>query len=160
MNEDDLYRSAVANAVAAEEDLSKLSAYSSADLFAALAERTRSATMGMNANGFGTPINIDDLPRDGATSDLGRRIFRRWSRAFHQFICTPDRNDSSARDRLVRALTGKESCTAVIAGMLVASFGASPAVAAVVAALLLKLIFDPAKAEVCETWGTWLEQNQ
>ncbi len=159
MNEDELYRSAFDSAVASERNISDLYARSAPDLYAILAERTQSASRGTTGHGFATPVNIDDLHRDVTTTDLGKRIFLRWSRALHQFACDPDADDVTARDRLVSALTGSESSAAVVAAILVSSFGASPAVAAVVAALLIKLIFQPAKLEVCETWSRWLAQS-
>jgi hypothetical protein len=70
----------------------------------------------------------------------------------HQFCCVPDKEELDVRAKLLAGLTGKEGGAAVIAGMLVATFGASPAVAAIVAALLLKIVVAPALDEVCQAW--------
>jgi hypothetical protein len=154
MNEDDLYRSAVAKATSSQSNVAILAAQSENDLFATLAQRTEAVALGVqSALAFDAPFSADDLRRDSATIALGRRIFRRWSRALHQFACSTGEEDKSARDRLWSALIGKEGGAAVIAGILVASFGASAAVAAVVAALLVKIVIQPATEELCESWG-------
>jgi hypothetical protein len=46
---------------------------------------------------------------------------------------------------------------ALLAGGLVAVFGLSPAIAAVVAALLVKIIIAPTANEICSTWGATLK---
>jgi len=61
------------------------------------------------------------------------------------------------RHRLMSALTGREGgAPALLAGTLVAAFGLSPAVAALVAALLMKLVIAPAKDELCQSWAAAL----
>ena len=42
--------------------------------------------------------------------------------------------------------------TALVAAVLVGYFGVYPSVAAVIAALLIKLIVAPAAEEACQTW--------
>jgi hypothetical protein len=54
---------------------------------------------------------------------------------------------------LMKALTSKETgAVGVIAGSLVALFGMAPSAAAIVAALLVKLIVVPAAEVLCEQW--------
>jgi hypothetical protein len=153
MNEDELLRSAVDSAKRADNILT-LSVQSENDLYAALAQQLNSVSLGdPSAFTFDKSFNIDDLLRDDATIGLGQRIFRRWNRTLYQFACRPDSEDQDIRDRLLSAITGREGGVAVIAGVLVAAFGASPAVAAIVAALLLKIVIKPAAEEICLAWS-------
>jgi len=58
----------------------------------------------------------------------------------------------------LKAIFSKEGGgVALLAGGLVAAFGFSPAIAAVVAALLVKLIIAPTAAEVCAEWSKTLK---
>jgi precorrin-3B methylase len=72
----------------------------------------------------------------------------------HAFLCDPGAEDRQLRDRMLNAILAKDGGgVAVVAGGLVAAFGMSPAVAAIVAALAVKLIVAPAAKELCKTWG-------
>jgi hypothetical protein len=127
------------------------------DLFAALAQRVQEATQGSSGIARMTAIDLDRLPRDSATVALGRRILARWSRATYDFLCKSGGSDDDLRHRLMSALTGREGgAPALLAGTLVAAFGLSPAVAALVAALLMKLVIAPAKDELCQSWAAAL----
>jgi hypothetical protein len=99
-------------------------------------------------------FDTDDLLRSETSVSLGRRIFARWSLAMHAFLCDPGAEDRQLRDRMLNAILAKDGGgVAVVAGGLVAAFGMSPAVAAIVAALAVKLIVAPAAKELCKTWG-------
>jgi hypothetical protein len=100
----------------------------------------------------------DDLER-GSAVELGKKIFARWNRTLNEFACKPNSEDANLQNQLIGALTGKEGGTAVIAGLMITSFGASPAVAAVVAALLVKLVLAPAAKEVCNAWSDALSAS-
>jgi hypothetical protein len=130
------------------------------DLLAALAQRVQEATSGSVTIARMTPIDPDRLPRDSATLAIGRRIFQRWSRATHDFLCNSGGADEDLRERLISAITGRDGgATALLAGALVVAFGASPAVAAIVAALLMKLVVAPAKDELCASWAASLAES-
>jgi hypothetical protein len=49
---------------------------------------------------------------------------------------------------------------AVVAGVLISSFGVAPAVAAVVAALLIKRIIKPGQEELCVVWKERLDDTK
>lgn len=154
MTEDDLLRSAIGAAEQAGDRLRTLSVQDENDLYAALAQRLgRISEREPTSFAFDTSFDTDDLLRDDATIGLGKRIFRRWNGALHQFACKSDKEDQDLRTRLLNALTGSEGGAAVIAGVLVAAFGASPAVAAIIAALLLKIVIKPATEEICDAWA-------
>jgi hypothetical protein len=130
-----------------------------ADLLAALAQRVQDAAEGSPGIARMTAIDPDRLPRDSATIALGRRIVARWSRTMHEFLCGGGgEEEEDLRRRLMAALTGRDGgAPALLAGTLVAAFGASPAVAALVAALLMKLVIAPAKDELCRSWAASLD---
>jgi hypothetical protein len=109
--------------------------------------------------------NIDDLPRDGTASqlptalrDLGRRIFLRWSRALHDFLCSEGGENSTLRGKLFEALLGKGGGAAAISAIMMSTFGVSPAIAVLVATLLTKIIIAPAQEEICAVWLISLKQ--
>jgi hypothetical protein len=60
----------------------------------------------------------------------------------------------------MKAIIGKEGgLAALTAGTLVATFGVAPAVAVVVAAILLKVVFEPAGDEICKEWARSLTSS-
>jgi hypothetical protein len=126
-----------------------------ADLFQLLGSRiTQCSTAPMRSLSFDAPVDKDDLVRGPELFELGQRIFWRWSGTLHRFICSPSGDDADVKSQLLEAIGSKGGgLTALTAGILVSSFGVSPAIAAVVAALLLKLVFQPAGDEICEFWG-------
>jgi hypothetical protein len=131
------------------------------DLLAALAQRVQDTADGSAGIARMAAIDLDRLPRDSATIAVGRRILARWSRTMHDFLCTSGGDEEDLRQRLMKAITGRDGgATALLAGTLVAAFGASPAVAALVAALLMKLVIAPATDELCSSWAASLESTE
>jgi hypothetical protein len=93
----------------------------------------------------------------GELQALGTRVFLRWSRALHGLLCGSAGEDKDLRDRLWSAITGKTGgISALLSATLVSSFGAAPAVAAIVATLVAKVILQPAGEEVCSYWAARL----
>jgi hypothetical protein len=89
---------------------------------------------------------------------LGARVFLRWSRALHELLCGSSDEDKDLRDRLWSAITGKTGgITALFSAVLVSSFGATPAVAAIVATLIAKVVLQPAGEELCSYWAKQLD---
>lgn len=155
MNADDLLRCAsneyAARAASAEDLIQR----QESDLFQLLAATVSGSNtlVGSADDRFRTEISSDDLVRSPEALALGKRIFFRWSIAFHSFVCDSGGEDKELRTELASAIFGKGGgAAAIIAGSLVAAFGLSPAIAALVAALLLKLIVAPAADELCSTW--------
>jgi hypothetical protein len=154
MSESNLLRAAERIAAENRSVIAAFENTSDPDLLAALAQRVGEASDGSTEIARMSVIDPDLLPRDNVTKALGKRILDRWSRTMHDFLCNSDEEDQDLRKRLLGAFTGKDgSATALLAGTMVAAFGASPAVAAVVAALLTRLVIAPARDEVCETWA-------
>ena len=155
-NVNDLFRSAVTRNAAAAAGTEGLYGKSESDLYALLTEMAADPVkaIGPAASPFRLPIDDDDLHRSNAATDLGKRIFARWSRAFHDFVCGSDKENKDLKDQILQAIFNKNGGgIAIIAGGLVAAFGLSPAIAAVIATLLIRLIVAPAVDEVCKAWG-------
>lgn len=94
---------------------------------------------------------------DGELAEFGKRLFYRWSKALHEFVCSSSEGDKELQDSVRKAFGLKEGGAAMIGGVLVAAFGLQPAIAAVIAALLLRIVVAPAKEELCATWQASLK---
>ncbi len=156
---DRLVQSVESVAQQSADAIASFSGLSEADLFAALAQRMGQVVQGSSAIAdISAPVDVDDLLRDTISQGVGRRVFKRWSLALHNFLCGSGNEDQALRARLMSALTGKEGgAVALIAGTLVAAFGASPAIAALVATLVMRVVIAPAAEEICETWAKSLD---
>lgn len=85
--------------------------------------------------------------------EFGQRLFRRWNAEAYKLICGSDPEDEKDREGLVTAFgINDEAVAAGLAALLVTHLGLIPAVAAVVAALVVKRFFRPAHAEFCQVW--------
>jgi hypothetical protein len=85
--------------------------------------------------------------------DLGQRMFKLWNVQAYQVVCSTQVQDQQARNDMLNAFGVNETAVAaVLASLLVAQLGLAPAIAAVVAALVIKLFFRPAYEEFCGAW--------
>lgn len=153
------FYAAEAAAQQAQETLDGLCNRRAPDLFAALAQRVSDTAISDSNRGFGAAIEVGAFTLNNETVALGRRIFHRWNKTLHQFVCEPDSNDDAVRTKLISALTGREGGVAVVAAALVTTFGANMGVAAIVAALLMRLFLQPAGEELCATWKKHLSEG-
>ncbi|MFL6275320.1 MAG: hypothetical protein ACJ74G_08905 [Blastocatellia bacterium] len=86
-------------------------------------------------------------------ADFGRRFFNRVSRQAYALMCGDDAEDSNERHQLTQAFgLGKDAVAPALAALIVAHLGFAPAIAAVIAALAVKLFFKPAYEAMCEVW--------
>jgi hypothetical protein len=85
---------------------------------------------------------------------VGRRVMKRWNRELYRLVCGAE--TSEERDKLLAALNlGETAAIAAVASLLLAI--APAAVAAPLAALLVKSFLLPAKDELCAVWGEELD---
>jgi hypothetical protein len=125
-------------------------------MLAAMSAGTRDT----DGNLRGVLPSSDDLVRSGAAVALGKKIFTRWSKAFHDFLCAPSQDDKDLRDRVLQAIFDKKTGgTAIVAGALVAAFALSPITAGLIAALIMRLIVAPAADGICEAWTDSLQTS-
>jgi len=105
-------------------------------------------------------LTIDDAGRPNGARELGKRIYSRWSRTLHDFLCAPSTEDKDLTDKVWAALAKQGGAVAALSAVLVSAFGLAPATAAIVAALVMKLVVTPAGNEVCKFWSEKLEAAQ
>ena len=90
--------------------------------------------------------------------ELGGRIFRRWEKESYGLVCGATDEDSTDRAKLAGAFgVGGAAVAALITAQLVTAFGLAPAIAAVIAALIIKRFMRPAYEEFCVVWGNRVE---
>jgi hypothetical protein len=132
------------------------------ELFGLLAARVTIPTAMFATPGdrYGTKFNRGDLARSGPMIDLGKRVFLRCADALHEFLCKSTDSDVQVRESLIQAIIDKEvGATGVIAGGLVAVFGMGPAAAAVVAAILVRVVVVPTVDVLCDEWDASLARS-
>lgn len=80
---------------------------------------------------------------------IGREIFNRWHVNLYGLICGSEPDDIGDRDKLF----GDSNLLAgAIAVLLITSFGVQAAIAAVIAAIIVKRFFNPVYEVFCEEW--------
>jgi len=104
-------------------------------------------------------LDIDDKARPAGLEKIGRNIFRRWVKSAHDFACKPTESDKELADKLKVALTGQAGGIAIIAGVLVSTFGLAPVTSALIAALMMRIFVAPTADEVCKVWSGFLADN-
>lgn len=120
-----------------------------------LGMRTQAITQDITKAGSFEPQVVYDAaemgPKD-ALQALGRRLFRRWNKEAYKLLCGNDTDDKEQRTELTKALgIGDVAVAAALTSALV-YIGAAPAIAAIVAAIIVKKFFAPALDEFCEIW--------
>lgn len=91
--------------------------------------------------------------------ELGERIFRRWNTAAYELVCGSEDADSEDRKKIAEAIgLGETAVAAALSGLLVSSFGLAPAIAAVVAALVIKRFGRPVYEELCKVWKRSIDE--
>ena len=113
------------------------------------------------ASSFEPQVTYDQA-RMGLKEDVlefGQRLFNRWNAEAHKLMCGSGPEDQNDRQDLLDAFGADETAVAaVLAGLLVTQLGLAPAIAGVLAALLVKRFFRPAYEEFCRVWERNLPQ--
>lgn len=106
------------------------------------------------------PTLVHDVQEMGPLDDLrklGRRLLRRWTRELHKVACGSADEDKSDRESIIKALgLGDIAVGGAITAVLIGSFAVTPAVATVIAALIVKRIIEPAGDTICDFWDEQL----
>jgi len=84
--------------------------------------------------------------------DLGKRILRRWERSAYDLLCGHDPDDAKVQNEIKNALNIGEVATMGALTAALISIGLMPALAPVLAAILVKKFFNPAYGEFCAYW--------
>ncbi|MEO0537697.1 MAG: hypothetical protein AAF215_28025 [Cyanobacteria bacterium P01_A01_bin.123] len=94
------------------------------------------------------------------TLNFGQRLFKRLNDASYELLCKDPFDDGETLRELSKVL---EDSTAKAAGLLapvlVANLGLAPAVAAIVATLIVRTISKAIADEICYTWGRSLDTS-
>lgn len=140
----------------AEAAIEKLLAASEGDLYETLGIRARALASSPELAGSFDPQVTYSVHEMGALDDVrafGRRLFARWSKEAHKLVCGTDPEDAGDRKKLEEALgMGNVTFAGLLATLLTAHFGLAPALAAVVAAIVLRVFFRPTLEEICASW--------
>jgi hypothetical protein len=130
------------------------------ELYLKLAQRMRAMQRNPAVAGSFDP-QLPQLESLGALEDLrtfGASFFARASRDAYQLVCGDAAEDSEERQRIISAFNiGKDAVAGALAAGLIAYLGFAPAIAAVVAALVIRLFYDNAHAATCDLWKTKVE---
>lgn len=97
----------------------------------------------------------------GPMSDLvtlGRRILDRWNRELYKVMCGGDPDDKEDRESLLKSVGLSDvAVAAAMSSVLIGSFAVAPAVATIIAALVVKRLLIPGGAVACEFWKERLQ---
>lgn len=144
----------------AESAAKKLLEADKENLYEEIAIRTKTMLKDPTTAGSFAKIQLDEREMKGmkeALQDLGKRIFQRWNVEAHNLFCGTDPNTKKNKAELKKAFgISGDAQVAVVASMttlLVMNFSIAPAIAAAIAALIVKLFFRPAYEEFCKFWG-------
>jgi len=136
--------------------MSDLSNKSNEDLFRLIDKVARSTRVPIGDESVRGSAEELNSYRGTGDPALGQRIFLRWSVALHALVCGSESDDKSLRAEIIAALVSKGGgAAAIIAGSLVAAFGISQTLAALISVVLLRVIVAPVQEELCATWSTY-----
>lgn len=141
---------------AAQPALEKLLQSSPDELFAQLGLRQNAILADHNQAAMFDTTATFDAPFAGpmdTMKDFGRRFFDRFSKDAYALVCGNDEENATQRKKLLDAFgTGGPAFAAALTGVFMSWFGWAPAIAAVVAALVVRLFFQNAYGAMCECW--------
>jgi hypothetical protein len=124
-------------------------------LYQELGARVRAMTVNPALGGTfdpGLPA-IETLRPIDEIRSLGRRVFKHVSKETYQVACGDDPEYADERSKLEAAFAlWKETATAALAVFLIGTVGVAAAVAAIVAAFLIKIGFNSVYKTTCEVW--------
>lgn len=151
MSTDEKINTTLANLIEVDDDT----------LLEQLGIRATAVTLGAQDMGYGAEPTYDVHvmgPMDNVRA-LGRRVFDRWNRELYKVMCGSETGDANDRESLLKAIGASDvALAAAMTAFLVGSFAMAPAIATVIAALVVKRIVGPAGEVVCKFWGEELEK--
>jgi hypothetical protein len=108
---------------------------------------------------FDFDVSFDPSGAREAFRRLGARIYQRWESEAFGLVCGTGSGDGGDRKKLAEAFgVGGTAVAAMITAGLASTFGLAPAIAAVIAAIVVKRFLRPAYEEFCVVWGDRLGQ--
>ena len=143
-------RAAIADLQTTDED----------ELYRLLALRMKTLERNPSIAGEFAPTTIAPTELGIAVPDLvafGRSAFVRLSRAGHGLICGTDANQGFQLQRLLSTIgTDTAAVSAAVAALLISQLAMAPAIAGVVATIIVGKVAPKSLEALCETWGSKL----
>ena len=98
------------------------------------------------------------VPQEQGAADVlgafGRAYFNRFERQAFNLLCGDDASSEADRDKLSEAFhLTKADAAAAVTAVLIAQLALAPAVATILGALIVKLLFQPALDATCDVWS-------
>jgi len=125
-------------------------------LFTELGLRQKAIQFDPSQAGLYQTTTMYDAPMMGpldALREWGKNFFDRFSKDVYGLVCGSDKEDTEERKKLQQAFgLGDAAFATALTAALMSWFGWAPAIAAVVAALVVKLFFKNAYLSMCEVW--------
>jgi len=131
-------------------------------LFEELGMRTQAITQDITMAGSFEPHLVYDAADMGPQEVLGaigRRLFRRWNKEAYKLLCGDDSDDKEKRTELASAIGAGDVAVAAALTSVLVSIGAAPALAAIIAAIVVKKFFAPAYDEFCGIWKESFDES-
>jgi len=88
---------------------------------------------------------------------MGKRILRRLERELQALLCGSSEEDENDRNDLG---IGRDSVIGAITLALVSDLGVAPAIAAIVAAIIMRRLAEPSMDEACKYWAEKLPRKR
>lgn len=148
----------------AEPAVSKLLKADEDQLYEQLGIRAKAVAADPTVGSSFDPSVTYDQAEMGLKEDVrefGQRLFRRWEVEAYKLICGSDYEDQQDRKELVNSFGVSDvAVAAALSALLVTHLGLVPALAAVIAALVVKHFFRPAYEEFCQVWNKKLPRGE
>jgi hypothetical protein len=88
---------------------------------------------------------------------LGLRILKRWNKELFSIACGSGKDDEADRTKILSALTLSEGAAIGAMIPILTGLGLAPALAAILAAIIVKRFLGTAIDTVCEAWKRQVE---
>jgi hypothetical protein len=135
---------------------SDLASYDEAALIELLGMRAKAINHDPSIAGDLSPDIQHDAKYLGPLDDiksLGLRILARWNKELFKIVCGGSTDDSDDRSKILNALTLSEGAAIAALIPVLTGLGLAPALAAVLAAIIVKRFLGSAMETVCEAWA-------
>ncbi|GLI47302.1 hypothetical protein [Methanoculleus bourgensis] len=131
-------------------------------LYVELGMRQKAYTQDLSISGSFDPVVMDDIAVLGPMDEIrefGQRLFNRWTLEAHKLLCGAEKEDVEDIQQLQNAFGIDDvAVAAFLATVLVTQLGIAAALAAVVAAIIVKRFFHPTYEEFCRAWTRHLPE--
>jgi hypothetical protein len=141
----------------AEVAIASLIESDESQLYEQLGIRSKAIEENPEVAGNFDPLLTFDAAAMGPLEDirkLGQRIFRRWEKEAYILVCGTSAGEEADRKAISDAFgIGATTVATFIATGLINTFGLAPAIASVIAVIIIKRFFHPAYQEFCAVWS-------